>query len=804
MSGWLGLVPCALMASEADLQAKISAEADKRKKEADSLSPAIEESTRLRQQGDYPEACRKLEGAWQSMPEGFKSTAAGRRALKEMSKNRLAWAEDAARKNQWNVVRESSSWILTHDPDNPEAVELFQQSDKILQRGATQGEAVNPALLTTNKRGSFFERLNSVQDGLKQAQAYRETGQFDEAEDSLEQVLAIDPFNEVAMEEIRKIYHDRSLVAESSRQVSVVEARRQVREAFNSIYPKRGMLPGGNRVEGAITTSSSFDLERNLKKIKLSSDLNFKDAGLEDVGRALAAYVRNTDPAAKINFIVDAGITQTQPVSLRLKKGVPISEVIRYVCQIAGVRIALRENNVTFVPLFERSDDLVPQTFSVSRSFFGSSGGTGSETQESKKRGAPGTSASTGEGEVRNEQARLMELGVQFPEGAFALYNASTAQLKVVNTPEMLDLISQLIAAAEENTLMIRTTVRLIEINQADLDSITVNTTLGGNAAQALLPIPISLTTNNAGPINSTLPGVQVQMNQMQGVGMLPNNTLSSFLQPSVLAGTNQAQSYSLNTMSIDGTILNGMQYRTLITAISQKNSANVLASPSVVLKRGQSGKISVAQMFQYVTEYNDPQSSVTRFIPSGAATNGGIVTPIPGPETVLGSFPSQISDPQPIGVEMEVEPDVTADNSRVSLKLKPRFQDFEGFINYGTIIKSAYAARYFQTAVPILTNNIQQPVFIVRELSLPPIEVSDGYTLLLGGLLREDIQTVDEKVPLLGDFPVVGAAFRGKTQQALKKNTLIFVTPRILGMDGDVLNPTAGEPATAAVESPL
>jgi len=786
-------------AGEVDLENKMSSEVIRRKQEAEALSPLIAESVRLRQQGDYEDAFRKLEGAWRDFPEALKNTGVGKRALSEMVECRLAMAEDSAKNSQWNQVWESSGWILAHDPGNSEASDLFRQSDEILRRGAVKGESINPALSPR-----FFNRLNTVQEGLKSAQAYRETGQLDKAEENYEQVLSADPFNEVAMEGIRKIYHERSLVAESSRKLSVVEAQRQVRESFNAIYPKKDAAAGGARVDGPITTSISGGLEKKLKKIKLLTDLDFREASLDDIRRALVVYARDAEPNAKINFVVEAGIGTTQQVSLRLKKGIPISEVIRYVCQIAGVRTRLSENTVTFVPLVERSDDLIPQTFTVSRSFFGNTGVIGNDSAEPERRGRPAPEEKGGAGETRTEQARLMELGVKFPEGAFALYNGSTGQLKVVNTPEMLDLIGQLISAAQEETLMIRTTVRLIEINQADLDSITVNTTLGGSAAQVLSPLPISFTTNNAGPINSSLPGVQVQMNQMQGVGMLPNNTLQSFLQPNVLAGTNQPSNYALNTMSIDGTILNGMQYRTLITAISQKNSANVLASPSVVLKRGQSGKISVAQMFQYVTEYNDPQSSVTRFIPAGAASQGGIVTPIPGPETVLGSFPSQISDPQAIGVEMEVEPDVTPDNRRVSLKLKPRFQDFEGFINYGTIISSAYAFRYFGVEVPILTNNIQQPVFIVRELSLPPIEVSDGYTLLLGGLLREDIQSVDEKVPILGDFPVVGAAFRGKTQQAIKKNTLIFVTPRILGMDGQVLNPTAGEPTTAAAESPL
>ena len=208
---------------------------------------------------------------------------------------------------------------------------------------------------------------------------------------------------------------------------------------------------------------------------------------------------------------------------------------------------------------------------------------------------------------------------------------------------------------------------------------------------------------------------------------------------------------------------------------------------------------IDVTQEFRYVQEYSDPQSSIRQLIPAGG---GAINAGIPGPETVIGSFPSQISDPVPIGVKMGVKPDVTGDNTRVLLELEPSFVDFEGFINYGTQIFSAFAASTYGEQVLILTNNINQPVFIRRDLTLPAVEVSDGYTLLLGGLLREDIQKIDEKVPIIGDIPIFGRAFQGKTEQAIKKNTLIFVTPRILDVSGQPLNPTAGSPATTTAST--
>jgi general secretion pathway protein D len=319
------------------------------------------------------------------------------------------------------------------------------------------------------------------------------------------------------------------------------------------------------------------------------------------------------------------------------------------------------------------------------------------------------------------------------------------------------------------------------------------------------VPAGLNPASDGTTPAASQQRGVNGQFNQIQGVGLLPNNTLQSFLQKGVLAGTNQTTSYALNTMDFGGTIFDSITFSTLITAISQKNSANVLANPSIILKRGQKGVIEVSQEFKYVKEYSDPQASIRSILsPITNSTTNLIVSTdtVPGPETVIGSFPSQISDPVPVGVKMGVKPDVTGDNSRVLLELEPSFIDFEGFINYGTTINSAYTQSYYNKPFTILTNNIQQPVFIRRDLTLPAVEVTDGYTLLLGGLLREDIQKIDEKVPILGDIPIFGRAFQGKTEQSIKKNTLIFVTPRILDVSGQPLNPTAGSPATTTAST--
>jgi general secretion pathway protein D len=790
--GIAGIVPC----SANSLENQVELETARREQNLRPLQETYDKCRKLVADGNGTLACEELEKAYQATPDALKETPLAQQVRKTLSKLQATLADAASDLNHWPEVRKRALASLRYDPTNEKALEQLRQSDEVLRRGTVGGEAVNPALTTR-----FFDRLNGVRSGLEQAQELRETGQLEKAEQTYEDVLKNDPFNQVATDGIKKVYQERALVADRARTLSATAMKREVMEAWNNIYPKTSSASGGVEVAGAMTASLSYNLERKLQGTIIPT-IDFSGADLETIRRALISLSRQFDSEASkagVNFVVSSDITDVQPVTLRLKS-TSLGDVVRYISQIAGVKARITDIGVTFGPLVEKRPDLIPRNFTVSPSFFKGNEGVADSTANVRGGGggaSVGAETSTG----LNEQKKLVALGVGFPEGAYAVYNKNTSQLKVVNNAEMLDLIGQLISAAEEETLLIQVGIRLVEINQLDLDSVTMNSTLGGSGINLLSPVPAGLSSSSGGqtPSASTQQGVNAQLNQVQGVGLLPNNTLQSFLQSGVLAGTNQTSSYSLNTMDLGGTILNGMQFRALITAVSQKNSANVMANPSIVLKRGQKGVIEVTQEFKYVKEYSDPQSSIRSIQPTNSNVTTGTIQSVPGPETVIGSFPSQISDAVPIGVKMGVKPDVTGDNSRVLLELEPSFVDFEGFINYGTEINSAYTLTYYNTAVTILTNNIQQPVFIRRDVTLPAVEVTDGYTLLLGGLLREDIQKIDEKVPIIGDIPIFGRAFQGKTEQAIKKNTLIFVTPRILRVDGQPLNPTAGAPTTAA-----
>jgi general secretion pathway protein D len=69
---------------------------------------------------------------------------------------------------------------------------------------------------------------------------------------------------------------------------------------------------------------------------------------------------------------------------------------------------------------------------------------------------------------------------------------------------------------------------------------------------------------------------------------------------------------------------------------------------------------------------------------------------------------------------------------------------------------------------VGLTGNVINQPVFSTRKVTTN-VSVWDGQTVVLGGLMREDVQKTEDKTPIIGDIPLVGRLFRTNVDQHIK-----------------------------------
>ena len=81
--------------------------------------------------------------------------------------------------------------------------------------------------------------------------------------------------------------------------------------------------------------------------------------------------------------------------------------------------------------------------------------------------------------------------------------------------------------------------------------------------------------------------------------------------------------------------------------------------------------------------------------------------------------------------------------------------------------------------------NDVAATLMSRRKLDLKNVRVKDGETLVIGGLIQESDQKTVMKLPVLGDLPVIGAAFRSTSTRKVKTELVIMLTPRIIN-DGE------------------
>lgn len=196
----------------------------------------------------------------------------------------------------------------------------------------------------------------------------------------------------------------------------------------------------------------------------------------------------------------------------------------------------------------------------------------------------------------------------------------------------------------------------------------------------------------------------------------------------------------------------------------------------------GHAATINISRKFPYPKTYSPPQIPATQ-----AAGTVNPVTP---------ATPTDF-ETRKVGVQLEVTPTYDMAQNTIDLRLSPQIIEFEGFVNYGTpintiapvtVVLPVVGTTVIGTRTVLLTENvIDQPVFSLRQVDTQ-VTIYDGQTVVLGGLMREDVQKVQDKTPIMGDLPLVGSLFRSSANQRIKRNLLIFVTAGLLDSSGQPL----------------
>ena len=129
------------------------------------------------------------------------------------------------------------------------------------------------------------------------------------------------------------------------------------------------------------------------------------------------------------------------------------------------------------------------------------------------------------------------------------------------------------------------------------------------------------------------------------------------------------------------------------------------------------------------------------------------------------------------VGPVLDVVPYVLSDGYTINLTLIPSLTEFNGYDNPPSI-PGISVANVVQ--VPTIL-----PDFIVRQV-VTTVNIWDNQTIVLGGLISSTVQSTKDKVPMLGDLPLVGRLFQSQSKISSKKNLMIFVTATIVDPAGN------------------
>lgn len=235
-----------------------------------------------------------------------------------------------------------------------------------------------------------------------------------------------------------------------------------------------------------------------------------------------------------------------------------------------------------------------------------------------------------------------------------------------------------------------------------------------------------------------------------------------------VIAGALDLAQTATNLFSNNfGVAYGGYDVDLAIRALSRKRGSDLMSAPKVTVLSGKRANIVVAQEMVYPESYGDIESEVST---SNGFEGGSAVS-------ITAGTPQDFTT-RNVGVELSVTPNVENDDT-ISLILEPRVTEFEGFVEYGGT--SIAIANDTTVTVP---SGFYQPIFSTREVTTE-VTVFDGATVVMGGLTRDEVRTVNDRVPILGDIPVVGRLFRSEGETRQKRNLLIFVTANLVSPGG-------------------
>ncbi len=765
-------------------------------------SVAIDEAQVLLRKGDeaytagrYAEAAEAYAGARELIPDAPISADLRAAATERFAQASVENARVLSRNGDVAAAKAAVDKVLIESvaPRNPGALAMLGQLNDPIR--------TNPALTVEHTKS-----VDSVRRLLYTAEGAYNLGKYDEANSSYAAVLRIDPTNTAARRGMERVE-----VAKSGYQKSAYDHTRS--EMLGQVDKEWELQVPTLDLDASLAASGIGQSEVDLITVRAKLDsiiipkIALDQASLEEALdflrlRASEHDTLELDPARKgVNFTVNLG-PQDSPAATKVRSvrfdlqltNVPLSQVLKYITDITHTSFTTDDFSVIITPVGGSSDALVARTFRVPPDFISNMSAGGGETAAAVDSFAAAPANGGLLAQRLGAKEALMKQGVTFPEGASANFSPSNSTLRVVNTADNLDYISQIVdALTKTEPVMVAVKVTMIKVEQTHLEELGFDWILDNFGFGGAGWIPGSSKLNLSGgtvgngdnlddinlPAGSYIRNPITSGNR-SGDSAISGNNIDTLIND---ASGRQANNRAPGIMGAYAEISDA-SLQMLMRGLDQKKGTDVLAQPTTITRSGQSSSVKMVREFIYATEYEPPElpndTGGSEIIVIGV---GGIVGGGGGNQAVTPATPTAFTT-RDVGITMEVLPVADANKQFVNVTLNPTFSDFDGFVNYGSPINTTQQGLLGSSTVELTQNAILMPIFSKQTFSTN-LDIADGATVVVGGLMQERVQNVEDETPILGSVPILGRLFQSKAKQPTSTAILFVVNVELMDPTG-------------------
>ncbi len=646
------------------------------------------------------------------------------------------------------------------------------------------------------------ENDTEVEKQMRQGREALADRDYTEARRRFESVLGIEPDNREAMRYL-KVLGDREYGNKSvERDATVRKMAADVRDTWNSKYK---VIKGRPQNVSQTSTTLVSALEEKMKKI-IIDEVEFRQANMHDVVDFLNKRSRDCDKSdvdesrKGVNIIynptpggVGAVTAAARPAASDDPFGTPaagtgggasgVPEVtfsaryislynaLKIITSVSGLKWRVDGDVVMIVPFDWDPATIEMRMYPVEPTFIERVKATSSSLPAITTVGGremKGLDAGGPSDAVADLRQSFEAMGVKFPKGSSINYNAGIGKVIVGNTSDNLLIFEKLLAELNVVPMQVEIEAKFVEVNETDLYEAGLEWLLTDNWEM--------LMKKNDNPYAPLTSNQRIQMNANSADGGFTKglNFLGDQNGKAAAMGGGRGQLGGIATIA---GVLTNPDLTAILHALEQNGNADLLSAPKVTARSGEQALIKVVTEFIYPTTFEVQGGQIGTS--SGTGNNAANIVQ----ETTV--VPQDFATRE-VGVILEVTPEVSQDGNMISLTMKPQVVTEPIWFQYGSTVRRADGS--------VQTLNMPQPFFQVRAIETK-ISIYDGATVAMGGLITESVEKVNDKIPVLGDIPFIGALFRSKSEKSVKRNLLIFVTAKLVDPAGHLIRSQANEP---------